>query len=224
MALPSHVLDNLTKIGNDVLIFANLGNGVLKKRLFQGGSTTVTSCAGNESCPSGSFDATVLTTPNKLAFGGFVANSPMYTAKEGEISIGEAGTLADLICLPDPANDFLICYDSAFNPQHGNRFRAVPRKYNSADHYVTQRTENSLTISDMYVHNHTGLRSLNGRRCTIIAKVYPKGGGQIQETIYFSNVLLNMNLIQTQSDGNANIEISASGNFSITAVFSGDPS
>lgn len=220
MALPVHTNFDGSKIGNDVAIYANYGNGVIKKKLSNGDPVDVTSCAGTEECPAGSFDATVLTTPGVSAFGTLPANAPMFTAIEGETSPSDEGVLADLVCLPNPDDDFLICYDQSFDVTLGQLFRAVPRKYNSADHYVRQRAENSVRMTDLYVSNYAGLRSLNGRRCTLIAKVFPKGGGAIQETIYLSNVLLTVPPFSLGNDGNASIECSAEGSFNILAVFS----
>lgn len=220
MALETLVYSRGTKIGNDVVIYGNYNTGRIKKRLYFGGSVTEESCAGEE-CPAGSFDATVLRTPNNgTVMGGIPAYAPMYTAVEGEVSPASEGVLADLVCLPNPEDDFLICYTQNFDPQFGETFRAISRNYNSVDHQVLQRADNTLSLSDLYVSNFDGLRSLNGRLCTLIAKIYPKGGGACQEIIYFTNVSLTTPLLNKQADGNASIEISASGAFSTCAVFS----
>lgn len=224
MTLPLHTLTQLTKTGNEVLIYANLDTGIVKKKLYRGGEVVVTSCAGSTTCPAGSFDATILTTPSKAAFGAFPVNSPAYTAKAGSISPTEDGVLADLACLPNPANDFLICFDKSFSAQSGQQFRPIPRKFNPSDHQVMQRPENTISLADYYVNNYTGLRSLNGRECTIIAKIYPQGGGAVQETIYFCGVKLSVPLLSYGDDQNASIETSASGTYGFAAVFSGDPS
>lgn len=224
MTLPLHTLTQLTKTGNEVLIYANFDTGIVKKKLYMGGEVNMASCAGSLSCPSGSFDATILTTPSKASFGSFPVNSPVYTAKTGSQSPTEAGVLADLACLPNPANDFLICFDKSFSATSGQQYKSIPRKFNPSDHQVRQRPENSISLADYYVSNYAGLRSLNGRECSIIAKIYPEGGGAVQETIYFCGVKLSVPLLTYGDDQNASLEVAATGTFGFCAVFSGDPS
>jgi hypothetical protein len=227
MVLPTMGFRKETKTGNEVALYYNLGIGIIKKRLFNGGSTVVTSCGGSNACPANSFDATVLTSvlaDDQPAFGTMPANSPLFTAVEGEQSITTDGVFADLVCLPDPANDVLICFDQGFEASLGATFRAVPRKYDVADHYVRQRSENSIRISDFFVSNWAGIQRIRGRRVTIIAKIFPQGGGQPSEIQYYSNVLLNVSPLNYGNDGNANIEINGEGAFNFAAIFAQQPS
>ena len=227
MSLPSFIYTPRVKTGNETEIYYNFGVGRVKKRLYNGGEKVVSSCGGSSSCPAGSFDATVLQSvlgTDQAAFGGIAENSPLYTAVEGEQAPVTDGVNADLVCLPDPANDVLVCFDRAFTAEMGQQFRAIARKYAVTDHYVRQRGENQLSITDVFVANKKGLSAIKGRRCTIIVKVYPDGGGALQELIYFSNVLLNMPLIAWGNDSNQEMEISATGMFDFCAVFSADPS
>jgi hypothetical protein len=223
MTLPSLIYNAAAKTGNEVQIFANYGVGRIIKRKTLEGDVTETSCGGSADCPSGSFNATVLQSvlgTVQTAFGGIPANAPMFTAVEGEATPAETGVNADYVCLPNPADDFLICFDRGFQASGGFAMKPIPRKFTAADHYVRQRSENTLSMTDLYVCNFKGLASIRGRRVTIIAKIYPQGGGSLQEVQYFSNVMLNMPTMNSQSDGNSEIEIQAEGNFDFCAVFS----
>lgn len=220
MVLPTLVYDGKTKTNNEVWIYANLDVAILKQQLGFGQSVNVTQCVSGETCPIGSFDATVLNFPNKGAVGSIPAKSPVFTAAEGVQNPTVAGDIADVICLPDPANDFLICYDQGLQITTGQTFRAIPRKFNPVDHVVRQRGDYSMTLSDLLVSNWDGLRRINGRRCTLIAKIFPAGGGQPQEIQYYTNVTLNVPTMNTGNDGNASIEVQGSGSFSFCLVFS----
>lgn len=226
MVLPTLLHRKETKTGNEVALYYNLGVGLIKKRLFNGGFTTESSCGGSSACPTASFDATVLTAvtaDDQPSFGSMPANAPLYTAVEGENTPTVDGVFADLVCLPNPADDVLICFDQGFEASLGQTYRAVPRKLNQADHYVRQRTENTIKIPDFYVSNWNGIQRIRGRRVTIIAKVYPQGAGQASEIQYYSNVILNASPLNYGNDGNANIEISGEGAFNFAAIFSAQP-
>jgi hypothetical protein len=220
MVLPTLTYDGKTKTNNEVLIYANLDVGILKQQLGFGSTVTVTQCVSGETCPVGSFDATVLNFPNKGAVGTIPAKSPVFTAAEGVQAPTVAGDIADVLCLPDPTNDFLICYDQGIQVSVGQTFRPIPRKFNPVDHIVRQRGDYSITLNDMFVSNWDGIQRIRGRRCTIIVKIFPSGGGSPQEIQYYTNVTLNAPPINTAADGNASIEIQGQGNFSFCAVFS----
>lgn len=225
MVLPTLIYNAAAKTGNEVQIFANFGVGKILKHKTSTGDVAVTQCGTNEDCPVGGFNATVLqsvTGTIQNAFGGIPANSPLYMAVEGEVAPANTGVSADFVCLPNPDNDFLICFDRGFQASGGTVMKPIPRKFSMADHWVRQRGENSLSMTDLFVCNKRGLLSIRGRRVTIIVKVYPQGGGELQEVQYFSNVVLNMPTINSQSDGNTEMEIQADGNFEFCAVFSAD--
>jgi len=217
--LPSLIYSGVTKINNEVLIYANLGVGILKQQLGFGSSVNVTPCVAGEACPPGSFDATVINFPNKGAVGTIPALAPLFTAKEGVQNPTVSGDVADVLCLPNPADDFLICFDQGISPTVGETYRAIPRKFNPVDHIVRQRGTNSITITDLYISSWEGIRRLAGRRCTLIVKIAPGGGGSYQEIQYYTNVTLNVPPIATGNDGNASVEIQGQGNFSYCAVF-----
>jgi hypothetical protein len=220
MVLPTLVYDGKTKTGNEVLVFANLGVGILKQQLGFGTSVNITPCVSGEACPTGSFDATVINNPNKGAVGTIPANAPVFTAAEGVQNPTVAGDTADVLCLPNPADDFLICFDQGVQPTLGETFRAVPRKYNPVDHVVRIRGEFSISLTDLFISNWDGIQKLRGRRSTIIVKIMPGGGGSFQEIQYYTNVTLNVPPVNTGNDGNASIEIQGQGAFSFCAIFS----
>lgn len=220
MALETLVYNPKTKIGAEVYLYANLDTGILKRQLGYGSNVVVTPCVAGEECPAGSFDATVLNQPNQGAVGDIPAKSGVFTAAEGTHLPTVAGDTADVICLPDPANDFLICYDQGIQVTLGQTFRAIPRKFNPVDHIVRQRGEYSINVTDLFVASNEGLERIRGRRCTLIVKIRPAGGGDVQEIQYYTNVTLNVPTMNTSGDVNQSIEVQGSGNFSFCAIFS----
>lgn len=223
MVLPTLVHSKKTRTSNEVLVYYNLDVGLKTKILHHNGAGvnehTVESCGGDDACPGGSFTATFLEVENQGAVGTIPAKAPLLTAAEGEQQPGTAGDSATVVCLPDPTNDVLICFDQGAAPSPGLSVRPVPRKFNPVDHYVRQRSENSISLTDLHVSHWNGLQRIKGRRCTIIIKVSPDGTGVFSEIQYYCNVLLNPVPMNSGSDGNANIEISMDGSFSFACVF-----
>lgn len=220
MVLPTLVYSGLTKVNNEVTVFANLGNGMRTKQIGVGSTILDTSCVAGEECPLGSFLASVVSFPNKGAIGTIPANSPTGTAAEGELTPTVLGDSVDVLCLPSPADDFLICYDQGIQVAPGETYRAISRKFNPVDHIVRTRGEQTLTLSDLFVSSWDGLQRIRGRRVTIIVKIAPGGGGVYSEIQYYVNVTLNTPPMNSANDGNASIEIQASGPYSYFAVFS----
>lgn len=221
MVLPTLAYAGQSKTGNEIAVYANLGVGILKKINYFGGSKVVTPCVAGETCPPNSFDATVLATlPNVGAVGVIAANSPLYTAAEGDQGPTVAGDVAYMLCLPDPSLDFLICYNQGFQATPGASYRTIPVKFNPVDHVVPQRSDNSLSLGDLFVSDRDGLQKIRGRRCTIIVYIYPGGGGQPQEIQYYTNAILNVPPMNFGEDGNASVSISGSGSYSFCGVFS----
>lgn len=220
MALGPLVAGPKTKIGAEVTIYANLGVGILTNQLGFGTNLAVTPCVAGQACPSNSFQATVLNKPNVGAVGTIPANKPVFFAAEGVQAPTVSGDTADVLCLPDPVNDFLICFDQGIQIGLGQTFRNIPRKFNPVDHSVRQRGDYSITLNDLFVSSEAGLERLRGRPCTIIVKIAPDGGGSYSEIQYYTNVTLNVPPMNTGNDPNASIEIQGTGNFSFCATFS----
>jgi hypothetical protein len=219
MALGTLVAGPKTKIGNEVLIYANLGVGILTNRLGYGVNIVETPCVAGVACPAGSFQATVLNKPNVGAVGIIPANYPVFAAAEGVQAPSVAGDTADVLCLPNPDDDFLICFDQGIQVGIGQTFRNIPRKFNPVDHSVRQRGDYSLTLNDLFISSTAGIQKVRGRPCTIIVKIFPDGGGSASEIQYYTNVTLNVPPMNTGNDGNASIEIQGTGNFSFCATF-----
>ena len=221
MVLPTLAYAGATKTNNEVAIYANLGVGILKKINYFGGSKTVTPCVAGEACPANSWDATFLSTiPNVGAVGTIPALSPLYSAAEGDQAPTVAGDISYVMCLPDISLDFLLCYSQGFQATPGQSYRPIPVKFNPVDHVVPQRSDNSLSLGDLFVSSWDGLQKIRGRRCTIIVYIYPNGGGQPQEIQYYTNAILNVPPMNMGDDGNASVTISGTGSYSFCGVFS----
>ncbi len=220
MVLGPLVAGPKTKIGNEVLVYANLGVGLLTNQLGFGTNRAVTPCVAGITCPQSSFQATVLNKPNVGAVGIIPANYPVFAAAEGVQAPTVSGDTADVLCLPHPAGDFLICFDQGIQIGIGQTFRNIPRKFNPVDHAVRQRGDYSLTLTDLFISSLSGIEQVRGRPCTIIVKIAPDGGGSYSEIQYYTNVILNVPPMNTGNDGNASVEIQATGNFSFCATFS----
>lgn len=227
-SLPTLVHDKKTRTNNEALIYYNLDVGRVKETKGHDGSAVQTvartSCGGDATCPSGSFDASVLPIANRgAAIGSLPINSPAFSAIEGSQDPGAKGDIVDVVCLPDPNNDTLICFDQNFTGTPGLQERPIPKKFAQVDHYVRQRSENSLSLSDLYVSSWDGVQRIRGVRCTIIVKITPDGGATFSEIQYYSNVQLSGGSLATASDGNASIENSMEASFEFVAIFSAQP-
>jgi hypothetical protein len=183
------------------------------------------SCGGGDECLLGTEIITFLEKENCDPIGGglIAALSPVGTAAAGALDPVTVGDYTVVAKIPDFTNATLICFDQGFNPTPGVTRKPIPRKFDPADHYVRQRPENSITLSDLYVSNWRGLQRIKGRRCTLFACVTPDGSGVFQEIQVYGNVLLNPKHMNSASDGNASIEISMDGTFSFVAIFSATP-
>lgn len=223
MALPPLLYSPKTKTSNEVLVYANLGIGLTEyvAVMTDAGLQTnpVTCCGGDCNCPPSSFQATVIQNRNNGAVGALPQYSPLYSAIEGVSNPASVGDIVTHVCLPNPDDDFLICFDQGASPSPGVPFRPVPVKFNPVDHYVRQRTENTITLNDLFVADHRGLQRIRGLPCTIIIKITPEGSGAYQEIQYYCNVTLTPSPMNSGSDGNASIDISMDGPFSFCAFF-----
>jgi len=208
-----------TKTGNEVWIYYNLGNALLKKKNSAAGTITLPDCAGAGACPAGSWDASILTVPNNAAIGGIPVGSPIYTAAAGDLTPVEVGVSVDVVCFPDWDDNVLLCFDDSFDETPGMPFRAIPRKFSIADHYVKQRSDSTLRIDDKYVSNWEGLRAISGRRVTLIVVIIPQDGAAISEVIYYSNFLVVPPAMTFGADQNGSIVLSGTGAYSIKAIF-----
>ncbi len=136
-----------------------------------------------------------------------------------DITGAEPGDTVDLIALPNPAGDVLLCYDGGMSANTGTENKPIPRKFSSADHYVRQRPDKTLTLRDMFVSGREGLAAIKDRDVTLIMKVYPDGGGVPSEIRYFTNVRFSVPL-EIPQDGNESIMSTGEGSFEKDIILS----
>jgi len=235
-----------TKIGAEVLIYYNLDSGKKIGSLIKTASgveaIAESSCAETLSLPTSGFAAygirvsntTLMTPADGVGSATFPAHSPVgaaiendatYSATIGDYTFsgGSVGDQMEVIALPNPDNDVLICYDQGFNATPGNALRAIPRKMNPADHYVRQRPENTISLGNLLVSAWDGLQRIRGVPVTLIAKVFPEGGSVPSEIQYFTNVRLFPPSIDVPAEGNDSIELTGEGNFNDVLIFAAQP-
>lgn len=244
--LPTLVHDIKTRVAGEVLVYYNLGNGKKIGALVVGADAVeklpASSCGGSQDCPSGGFPAAVIIKPNEAALtvssgGTFPLKSPVNAALEIDDALSDdindydltyagaaVGDSVEVWCLPTPSDDVLICFEQGFSPEVGEVFRPVPRKMTPADHFVRQRPENSISLTDILVSAWDGLQRINGIRVTLIAKVYPDSGSTPSQINYYTGAQINVPSLDNPSDANESIEITGEGRFDQALIFAAQPS
>lgn len=234
--LPALVFNAATRTGNEAFVYYNLDQSILLGRLSKNASGTVwtpeSSCAGSLVCPASGFYAARAATPLGAAVtvGGktFPDNPPVGAALEitvaGDVEDltmtgGDVGDTVEIFCMPNPDNDVLICYDQGFSADEGDTRKPIPRKLNPADHYVIQRGDSTLTLSDLLVNNWVGVSRLKGRQVTLIRKLFPNGGGSPVQIDYFTNVMFTKLPQAIPADSNESITVDAEANFNKALAF-----
>lgn len=231
-----------TRIGAESLLYYNLEAGVkvgsIVKTATGYSKNQESSCAETLALPTSGFVAAIVRVSNKGAMtvgsGTFPAHSPVGAAIEYggspsldiddfDLTAAEVGDQIDIVVLPGSATDVLLCYEQGFSAEVGDAQRAIPRKLNAADHYVRQRPENRISLTDLMVNNWYGLKRISGVPVTLICRIYPDGGGAASEIIYFTNVRVFVPPINSPGEGNDSIEISAEGSFNDLAIFAAQP-
>ena len=247
LVLPTTVHNKRTRVGGEVLVYYNLGVGKKIGSLAVGASavekTAEATCTDEATCPTSGFAAAVIRVPNEVAIivtggGTFPIKSPIGAAIEiDQESVAYSsdiedydinnnaspGDQVDIICLPNPLDDKLVCFENGFSATAGTTQRPVARKFNVADHYVRQRPENAITLTDILVSAWDGLQRLNGLEVTLIAKLFPDGGAVPSQVMYYSGVKLNMPQLASPGEANESIEHSAEGSFNHVAIFAAQP-
>lgn len=235
--LPALVFNPATRTGNEGFIYYNLEQSILLGRLTKNASGTVwspeSSCAGSSVCPTSGFYAARIATPAGagLTVGGktFPDSPPVGAALEitvaGDapedltLTGGDIGDTVEIFCMPNPDNDVLICYDQGFSADEGDTRKPIPRKLNPADHYVIQRGDSTLTLSDLFVNNWVGVSRLKGRQVTLIRRMIPNGGGAPVQIDYFTNVMFTKLPQQLPADSNESVTVDAEANFNKALAF-----
>lgn len=224
--LPTLVFAGKTKVDAEVLVYYNLGLSTIVSYSVYANGAAVTvneidcSTGASVTCPSGNITAGVVFGSNVGSFGAWGVNPPLYAADVSAVTATGEGDIIATVCLPDPANDVLICYDQGIEASPGLSFKPIPRKFQSADHYVRQRAENTLTLNDLLVCSTKGLQRVSGRLCTIIVKIVPNGAGVPCEIQYYGGVLFSPKPMNSGQDGNASVSISMQSVFNFCAIFS----
>lgn len=244
-SIPDLVYDGKTRVGAEVLLYYNLGKGVkigsLVKTATGIDKLPEAPCADTIVCPTSGWVAGSLPKQNLAAItavtpgtDGFPLKSPVGSAVEVQdtpstnintfsFTGGAVGDTVDILCMPNPADDVLICFDAGFTPTIGRANRPIPRKFLAADHFVRQRPENSVRISDLLVSHWAGLQRINGIDVTLIAKIYPDGGSSASEIQYYLGARLSVPSMNSAAEANDSITIDAEGTFNFAAIFSAPP-
>lgn len=219
------------KSSNEILVYLNMGVGLIKDTaLFSvlNGVMRATDnphfgignlCCGRSCvCPDNSWDATVIQNKNTVAVGGLPVNSPLFAAIPDVIDPAGEGDIVNHVCLPTIEDDVLICHDQGASAQPGIVFQSIARKFNTIDHRIRQRPENSLTLQNLFVSSWVGLQRFMGVPCTAIIRVNPDGVGTFQEVHYYCDLVLTP-VPMDSGEGNDPINISMSGDYSFAAIF-----
>lgn len=236
------VFNGRTRVGAEVLLYYNLGKGVKIGSLVKqtGGVEKLPEqpCADTIVCPTSGWVAASLPKSNLGAItavtpgtDGFPLKSPVGSAVEVQdtpstditdfdMTGGAVGDTVDILCMPNPDDDVLICFDQGFTVTIGRADRPIPRKFLAADHFVRQRPENSIRVSDLLVGHWSGLQRINGIDVTLIAKIFPDGGTAPSEIQYFLGARLSVPPMNSGAEANDSIQIDAEGTFNFAAIFS----
>ena len=215
-----------TKTANDIRIYYNLGTAYIVKKYSGATEVAVHDCNGNApaACPAGDFSATVTLGGNLIEHGSsplvLPIGSPRGAALEGDITPASGSDEYEVWCLPDTANDVLICYEQGFTADPGIEQNPVPRKYDPVDHYIKVRPETSISMTDAYVSNWEGIQAIRGRIVTLICKIFPEDSVVPSEVKYYTNCQMSIPTINGDGDGTAPMQISATGQFNRFLSFS----
>ena len=245
IALPTLFRDPKTRVGGEFFLYYNFGQAYEYGSIGvdEAGDPTYRAefnCAGNASLPASGFavvralvplNAEVESTwsvdtadaklpafapPGASAELGLTIAVP--TALNVDVTGAAPGDSVDVMVLPNPANDVLICYDQGINVEIGDENKAIGRKFSPVDHYVRQRPNNQLTIGDLLVSSLEGIAALRNRTVTLIGKYYPNGGAAVGEIYYWTNVRLNIPM-NVGEDPNDSVKLNGTGSFSKYLAF-----
>lgn len=251
MHLPTLVYDPRTRVGGEAFLYYNLGEafkagsiGITGPGVFD--FNVEQSCAGsNQSPPASAVWVIRARTPIKATSNIVVTvqgNDAIMPALaplghsvefeddlsdpivEGDISItgGVAGDSIDVIALPNPATDVLICFGQGFNAEVGEENRPIPRGFIPVDHYVRQRPTNTISLSEFYQSNREGLSLIRNRDATLILKFFPDGGATPSEIKYYTRARLSVPT-EVPQDANESVQVNATGTFAEFLSFAADP-
>jgi hypothetical protein len=251
LKLPSLVYDARTRVGGEHHLYYNLEDAYQYGQIGNAGESVANwqaagSCAGTASPPAsgilavraltpiGAVDS-VFTIQGKIAvlpayspaghsveLDGVVAITEPINAATVTVSGGTAKDSVEVIMLPNPVNDVLLCYDQGFQMEVGEENRAIPRKFETVDHYVRQRPSNTISLAELYCCNLKGLSKLRNRNVVLKGIFYPDGGATPSEVFYYTAVRLSIprNVPQESNDS---VQVDASGTFKKYLSFTAPP-
>lgn len=134
------------------------------------------------------------------------------------VTNGIAGDGFDICVLPDEDDDVEIAFDQGLSLQKGTQVKPVYRKF-ELDHTKRIRGENTLTISQWYVHNKDGLARISNREVTLIQHIKDNGGNQATEVRYIEKCRLGISL-EAPSDENGELTANGEGSYGREFIFS----
>jgi hypothetical protein len=233
MALGLTLIPQKTNTNNEIWIYYSLQPSFIQFYAGNSGNGNVQIpvpyCAGVPAGPVPPSQATIncggQDGANVGAIGPIPARSALYSGCDNWVFPTIAGDMAWHVVYPTWGASGgvwnLLCYDTGFKTDPGVVWRAIPNKFNTADHFVRQRPENKITLGGLFVGGQKHLQRLRGQRVTLAVAVTPAGMGQFSEIQIYGNVMLNIPLMNSASDGNASVEIQAEGTFDWCGVFTG---
>ena len=116
------------------------------------------------------------------------ADSKKFTSVTAvTITGGASGEKFGVIFVPQ--SDWnLLGFDQGFSYDPGVIYRAIPKKFDSIDHYKRIRSEPSFNVSELYQAFDKGLENISGRDVTVKVLIKDDGGATTTEELYYEKV------------------------------------
>ena len=116
------------------------------------------------------------------------ADSKKFTSVTAvTITGGASGEKFEVVFVPQ--SDWnLLGFDQGFSYDPGITYRAIPKKFDSIDHYKRIRSEPTFNISELYEAFDKGLENISGRDITVRVLIKDDGGATTTEELYFEKV------------------------------------
>lgn len=236
--LQSTSFDSKTRVGGEFYLYYNLGQALNFGTISMGSDGSTVSLRSNAGCQTltpaasgvyvvrarnaisgvGNISVSGLGISGTLIGpcppGAAVEGSGTYNASTltGGCGGAAAGDQFDVMFLPAPASDVLVCYDEGVSVEQGNMYKAIGRKFNPIDHWVRQRQMNQITLKELLVANEVGLSQIAQRDCCLIGKFFPDGGAVPSEIYYWTRCRLTKN-DSIPEDVNESATVSLTGQF-----------
>lgn len=102
---------------------------------------------------------------------------------------GIAGDAFEIWILPDRANDVELCFHQGVSIGARSEVLQIPKRY-EIDHTKRVRADRTLSITQWYQNNLTGLSVIEDREVTLVNTIRDDGGEVETEVWYFSKARL----------------------------------